>query len=176
MKTNYKKAIKALIKVGRNNSLFYYKTGNYYLISDGCCIITVPAEDFKEIPTYSKVGLIENISLLNYLDKFYNQDTLEATQTSLLIEDVTCNNYHSSLSQTRVFKLENGDLVPINNDYVEIVKNTIYQDNINYCNGLNTKTPIRYIEKNIDGSLTGFIILPINFDVKGKLEYMLGLN
>lgn len=177
MKTNYKRAIKTLIKVGKNNNLFYCKTGNYYLVSDGCCIITIPVEDFKEISTYSKkVGLIENVSLLNYLDKFYNQDKLEATQTSLLIEDAIWNNYNNSISQIRVFKLDNGDLVPVNNDYVEVVKNTINQNNIVYCNGLNTKTPIHYITKDIDNNLSGFAILPINFDVKGKLEYMLGLN
>lgn len=176
MKTNYKRAIKTLIKVGKSDKLFYCKTGNYYLVSDGCCIITMPAEDFKEIPTYSKMALIENDNLLGFLNKFYNQDTLEAMQTSLLIEDTTWNNYHNSLSQIRVFKLENGDLVPVNNDYVGVVKDTINQDNITYCNGLNPKTPIRYIEKDIDGTLSGFAILPINFDVKGKLEYMLGLN
>lgn len=176
MKTDYKKAIKALIRVGKSNRLFYYKIENTdcYFVTDGCCIITVPSEDFEEIPTYAKVGLIENPSIFKCIEDIKeNKGKQEATKTSLLFE---LDQYGNTKKTTRVYMLDNKVLVPVNNAYVEIVENTIYQDNVQYCNGLNTKTAINYIDVNIHGNIVGgFAIVPINLDVKGKLEYLLGL-
>lgn len=176
MKTNYKKAIKDLIKTGKANRLFYCKIEDTrcYFVTDGCCVITVPELDFEDIHTYSKVSLIENPNVFKTMEDIKkNKSSVYATKTSMLLEYTNYND----IKTLRVYKLDNGDLVPVNNTYVEVVKNTIYQGNTEYCVGLNTKTAINYIDVDADGNVIGgYAILPINFDVKSKLEYMLGLQ
>lgn len=176
MKTNYKKAIKNLIKTSEADRLFYCKIENTrcYFMTDGRCVITVPELDFEDIHTYSKVSLIENPNIFKIMEDIKkNKSGVYATKTGMLLEYANYND----IKTLRVYKLDNGDLVPVNNTYVEVVKNTIYQDNTLYCVGLNTKTAINYIDVDADGNVIGgYAILPINFDVKSKLEYMLGLQ
>lgn len=161
MKTpNYKKAIKNLVKMSGEHSLVFYNLNNYNtVVSDGCCLITIPKADFDEIRAdLGKVGFFESEKLFNAFSKWDNSQGQLAEETPLLI-DV------ASDKQVRVFKLNN-ELLAINQKYIDIIKNTINPEDF-HLYGTGPKSPLYNVNrgKHVIGVLPIYQSQLMNTDV-----------
>ena len=175
MKTNYKRAIKAINKLGDKRCFIQYiNEGRMVLLSEGHMIISVPASDFEEYKSELK-GSIKEIDLLDNFNKaIKNED--EAVDLRMTTVKITCN-YETK--DCRVFK---GDsiLTVVNEAFLDIIRDTFYVDYI--ATGLKThgsKAPLFYADKIYDTETSswrvvgGFMILPICMNVRDVLNTIL---
>lgn len=172
MKTNYKRAIKAINKLGDKFFIQYINEGRMVLLSEGHMIVGIPALDFEEYKSELK-GSIEEIDLL---DNFNKAIEGEATDLKMTTVKITCN-YETK--DCRVFKGD-GILTVVNEAFLDIIRDTFYVDYI--ATGLKThgsKAPLFYADKMYDTETSswkvigGFMILPICMNVRDVLNTVL---
>lgn len=172
MKTNYKRVIKTINKLG-NKKFFIQYVKNTVFVSQGHFIIAIPVSDFEEYKSELK-GSIEEIDLLKI---FY--DNMDGTEVDMTMTTVQID-FDWNTKSARVFK--NKDIImAVNEQFVDMIRDTIYQDRLaTECKARSRKSPLFYADKiyNIETCkwevIGGFALLPINMDVRDVLNNVLG--
>jgi hypothetical protein len=174
MKTNYKRAIKAINKLGDKRFFVQYiDDGKMVLLSEGHMIVAIPVLDFEEYKSELKGTIVE----FDLLDNFNKAIEGEAVDLRMTTVKITCN-YETK--DCRVFKGD-GILTVVNEAFLDVIRDTFYVDYI--ATGLKThgnKAPLFYADKVYDAETSswkvvgGFMILPICMSVRDVLSNVLG--
>lgn len=173
METNYKRAIKAIKKLGNKRFFIQYiNESRMVLVSEGHMIVAIPRADFEEYKSELKGEIVTDVDLLQY---FKTAIEGEATELKMTTVKITCN-YETK--DCRVFKGEN-ILTVVNEAFLDIIRDTFYEPYI--ATGLKThgrKAPLFYVDTAYDTEkgwfiTGGFLILPICMDVENVLNNVL---
>ena len=172
MKTNYKRVIKTINKLGKNSKHFYIqRVNNSVLVSQGHFIVFIPASDYDEYKSELK-GVIEERDLLKY---FY--ENMDGTEVDMRMTTAQIDFYFGERT-ARVFKHKDL-LMGVNQQFVDMIKDTIYQDKIDTdCKARDKKSPLFYAEKVYDTEkgwqvVGGFMLLPITLNIREELNKIL---
>lgn len=164
MKTNYKRALKAMAKM--ENHIYYDTLDTVVLVSESHFIISVPYADWQEL-----VESIESVFKKNKLSQndtlrkiFYdNKDGVQCKMTNAAI--------YCGDKLTRVFKADNS-LGVVNEKFLDVIRDTIHVDYLVYGMTVNTtseqiKVPMIHADFDANDKLiSGVAVLPINCDVR----------
>lgn len=163
MKTNYKRALKAMAKMEK---VIYYDTlDTVVLVSESHFIISVPYADWQELvegteSVFKKNTLTQNDTLRKiFID---NKDGIQCRMTNTAI--------YCGDKLTRVFKANNS-LGVVNEKFLDVVRDTIHADYIANsmtvrASGEQIKMPIIHADFYDDKLISGVAVLPINCNVK----------
>lgn len=168
-KTNVKKAFKTFAKNCYNGNVYYYQLevpSKKILVSNGHIVLTVSEADFEENKNIFKT-LMVNEQLKKIALDFANSDTepCKPTTVSILCGD----------KQTRVFKSDSS-LGVVNADYLQVLEDvgcSMYFEVAKSLTG-EIKTPIGEVTVANGDVYHCNMVLPINCNVKGVLEEVLG--
>lgn len=166
MKTNEKRAFKALAKESKKNggNIYTWDLEDRMLISDGCAIYVVGKavfETYKE-ECFKGIRISEHKAVLEAVKKAITlDDTIgKAYATTIIVDDDMHN------IKQRVYKF-NDDIIPFNQTYIDIASDLGYPATV--LHGRHTKDiffnlPSREV-------LQGWFVLPIsNYYVKEHLR------
>lgn len=164
MKTNYKRALKAMAKMKKR--IYFDTLDSVVLVSESHFIISVPYADWQELvegvdTVFKKNELSQNDTLRKI---FYdNKDGVRCEMTNAAI-------YRGDML-TRVFKA--GDSLGVFNEkFLDVVRDTIHADYLVYGMTVNTtseqiKVPMIHADFDANDKLiSGVAILPINCNVR----------
>lgn len=164
MKTNYKRALKAMAKMEKR--IYFDTLDSVVLVSESHFIISVPYADWKELVegtenVFKKNELSQNDTLRKiFID---NKDGVRCKMTNAAI--------YCGDKLTRVFKADNS-LGVVNEKFLDVVRDTIHADYLVYSMTVKTsnnqiKVPLVHADFDANDKLmSGVAILPINCDVR----------
>ncbi len=163
MKTNYKRALKAMAKMEKK--IYFDTLDSVVLVSESHFIISVPYADWQELvegteSVFKKNTMTQNDSLRKIFTD--NKDGVQCRMTNAAI--------YCGDKLTRVFKADNS-LGVVNEKFLDVVRDTMHADYI--ANNMTVKTsnnqikvPLVYADFYDDKLISGVAILPINCDVR----------
>lgn len=168
MKTNYKRALKAMAKMEKK--IYFDTLDTVVLVSESHFIISVPYADWQELvegteSVFKKNELTQNDTLRKiFID---NRDGVQCKMTNAAI--------YCGDKLTRVFKA-NFSLGVFNEKFLDVVRDTIHAYYL--AGGMTVKTdnemirvPMIHADFNANDELiSGVAILPINCDVRTVLK------
>lgn len=163
MKTNYKRALKAMAKM--ENRIYYDTLDAVVLVSESHFIISVPYADWQELVegtenVFKKNELTQNDTLRKIFTD--NKDGVQCKMTNAAI--------YCGDKLARVFKADSV-LGVVNEKFLDVVRDTIHASYIACsmtvkANGYMIKSPIIYADFYDDKLISGVAVLPINCDVR----------
>lgn len=171
MKTNYKRALKAMAKMEKR--IYFDTLDSVVLVSESHFIISVPYADWQE--------LVESIESVFKKNELSQNDTLRKIFTDNK-DGVQCKMTNAALycgdKLTRVFKANNS-LGVFNEKFLDVVRDTIHADYL--ANSMTVKTtneqikvPMVYADFDTNDKLiSGVAILPINCDVRDVFNHIM---
>ena len=164
MKTNYKRALKAMAKMEKR--IYFDTLDSVVLVSESHFIISVPYAEWQELvegvdTVFKKNELSQNDALRKI---FYdNKDGVPCRMTNAAI--------YCGDKLARVFKANN-TLGVFNEKFLDVVRDTIHADYLVYGMTVNTtseqiKVPMIHADFDANDKLiSGVAILPINCNVR----------
>ena len=169
MKTNYKRALKAMAKMEKR--IYFDTLDTIVLVSESHFIISVPYADWQELVEGTESVFKKNTMTQTDLKKIFidNKDGVPCRMTNTAI--------YCGDKLTRVFKANNS-LGVVNEKFLDVIRDTVHCDYL--ATGMTVKTnneqikvPIIHADIYNDKLISGVAILPINCDVRNTLERIL---
>jgi hypothetical protein len=170
MKTNYKRALKAMAKMEKR--IYFDTLDSVVLVSESHFIISVPYEDWQELVEGVSSVFEKNTMTQIDLKKIFvdNKDGVRCEMTNAAI--------YCGDKLTRVFKAGNS-LGVFNEKFLDVVRDTIHADYLVYGMTVNTtseqiKSPMIHADFDANDKLiSGVAILPINCNVRDVFNRIL---
>lgn len=171
MKTNYKRALKAMAKMEKR--IYFDTLDSVVLVSESHFIISVPYADWQELvegteSVFKKNELTQNDALRKiFID---NKDGIRCEMTNAAI--------YCGDKLTRVFKADNS-LGVVNEKFLDVVCDTIHANYLAYGMTVKTsnnqiKVPLVHADFDVNNELiSGVAILPINCDVRDVFNHIM---
>ena len=166
MKTNYKRALKAMAKMEKK--IYFDTLDSVVLVSESHFIISVPYAEWQELvegvnTVFKKNELSQNDALRKI---FYDNKDGIGVQCEMTNAAIYCGD-----KLTRVFKASDS-LGVFNEKFLDVVRDTIHADYLVYGMTVNTtseqiKVPMIHADFDANDKLIrGVAILPINCNVR----------